>query len=498
MDNSVITALAEIRENSGKQTTTGITDESISRFADLDPRLGQAVAEALAAHRALREKEPELLEYDEIELIERVQDRILSFYADDATNPYVPLAACGPWLVTCHGAVLHDSGGYGMLGLGHCPEAVLEAMSGHYVMANVMSPSVEQLRFTSLLDREVGHTRGGSPYTRYMCLNSGSESVALACRIADINSRVLTDPDGRFAGRRVRQLSLHGSFHGRTARPARVSDSTRAAYVKHLASFRDLDNLIVIDPNDTEQLTRAFEEADRDGVFIEAVFLEPVQGEGNPGLAVDRPFYDLARRRTLEHGGMLIVDSIQAGLRATGMLSIVDYPGFETCEPPDMETWSKALNAGQYPLSVLALGPGPSDMFVRGLYGNTMTTNPRAMAVGCSVLEAVTPELRTNIRERGREFVEKFEAIASEFPLDVTGVQGKGLLFAISFDPERIRVTGADGLEQWCRRRGIGVIHGGPNALRFTPNFGVTTAEVDLIVGIVREGVAAYSGHLSH
>ena len=45
----------------------------------------------------------------------------------------------------------------------------------------------------------------------------------------------------------------------------------------------------------------------------------------------------------------------QAGIRAMGSLSVVDYPGYETAEAPDMETYSKALNGGQYPLSVLAL-----------------------------------------------------------------------------------------------------------------------------------------------
>ena len=45
----------------------------------------------------------------------------MNFYADDAVNPYVAIAARGPWVVTLKGAVLHDSGGYGMLGFGHTP-----------------------------------------------------------------------------------------------------------------------------------------------------------------------------------------------------------------------------------------------------------------------------------------------------------------------------------------------------------------------------------------
>ena len=33
-----------------------------------------------------------------------------------------------------------------------------------------------------------------------------------------------------------------------------------------------------------------------------------------------------------------LIDSIQAALRAHGTLSFVDYPGYETLDPPDMET----------------------------------------------------------------------------------------------------------------------------------------------------------------
>ena len=70
---------------------------------------------------------------------------------------------------------------------------------------------------------------------------------------------------------------------------------------------------------------------------------------------VDCPGLHVLVEWTREHGSMLVVDSIQAGLRAHGVLSIVDYPGFGEHDEPDMESYSKALNAGQFPLSVLAL-----------------------------------------------------------------------------------------------------------------------------------------------
>ena len=48
------------------------------------------------------------------------------------------------------------------------------------------------------------------------------------------------------------------------------------------------------------------------------------------------------------------------------------------------------------------------------------------------------------------------------------------------------------GLAEWLRERGIGVIHGGANSLRFTPHFAIGDDELDLLVSMVgralREG----------
>jgi len=137
-------------------------------------------------------------------------------------------------------------------------------------------------------------------------------------------------------------------------------------------------------------------------------------GEGNPGQAISREFYDLARQLTEQHGSLLLVDSIQAGLRAHGCLSIVDYPGFEDIDPPDMETWSKAINAGQYPFSVLAMTTKTEKLYQKGVYGNTMTTNPRALDVAAQVLSMITPELRQNIQQKGELLVARLGELAKE------------------------------------------------------------------------------------
>jgi acetylornithine/succinyldiaminopimelate/putrescine aminotransferase len=479
--------LRELRDFGPQRRTIGLSDEVIQRFAKRDPSLRRAIDEAVLVHRKLRNEYGDLLRLQ----IEAIQQDFVNFYPDDAVNPYVSLAARGPWIVTSMGAVVHDSGGYGMLGLGHAPDGPLEAMNQPHVMANIMTANYSQLRFVKFLEREIGHERdGGCPFPRFVCLNSGSEAITLAARVSDINAKLQTDPGATHEGRTIKLLSLKGAFHGRTHRPAQFSDSTRPSYDKHLASFRDRDNLVTVEPNNPAQLRDAFDRADREGWYFESIFLEPVMGEGNPGLAITREFYDAARETSLRHDSLLVVDSIQAGLRAHGALSIVDYPGFEDAPPPDMEAYSKALNAGQYPLSVLAMTDRAASLYRKGVYGNTMTTNPRALDVGCAVLESITPELRANVRDRGQELRDKLTDLAETLDGAITGVQGTGLLLSAELSDD-YKSHGTGSVEERMRIHGIGVIHGGHNSLRYTPHFAITSEEVDLIVEGTRAALRA-------
>lgn len=480
--------LAALRAHAGARRTPGLDDATIERFATGHPALVEAIDAAALEYARVREEFAELLDLDEDAQRKAVQAGFVNFYTQDTVNPYVALTARGPWIVTLKGAVLYDTGGYGMLGFGHAPQDVLDAMARPQAMANIMTPNLSQLRFDRALRKEIGHARGGCPYASFMCLNSGSESVTLAARIVDTNAKTLTDAGARHAGRTIKRLVVKGSFHGRTDRPALYSDSSRRSYVQHLASFRGEDSVIAIAPYDEGALRQAFADADANGWFIEAMFLEPVMGEGDPGRSVPPAYYALARELTHAHGALLLVDSIQAGLRAHGVLSIVDYPGFETLEAPDLETYSKALNAGQYPLSVLAANERATTIYKRGTYGNTMTANPRALDVACAVLTQLTPQLRANIRERGTEALRKFEALKTELGGLITKVQGTGLLFSCELDPS-FKGYGAGSTEEWLRERGLGVIHGGENSLRFTPVFGMGSDEVDLLVLMVKRAL---------
>jgi acetylornithine/succinyldiaminopimelate/putrescine aminotransferase len=463
-------------------------------FADVDPTLKAAIEEANSSFdRISAESGIDMQSIDEDSLISTLQSDFVNFYSAATVNPYVAISARGPWIVTSHGAVIHDNGGYGMLGMGHGPDDVISSMQKNWVMANVMTPSFSQKRLADRLKKEIGHTREKCPFDRFICMNSGSESMTVGMRISDVNALKMTGKGGRHEGKSTRMVAIERAFHGRTDRPAQISHSCKDGYDRNLNTFQNRDNLHLIPANDIQALREAFDQAERDGVFIELLAIEPVQGEGAPGLCIDRSFYDEARRLTKEHGSMLIIDSVQAGLRGQGCLSIVDYEGFQDSEAPDMEAWSKAINAGQFPLSVVGMTAEVAELYVTGIYGNTMTTNPRALETAIAVLDRITPDLRQNIRHRGKEFVEGLGGIMEEFPEAILSVQGTGLLVCAELDPNFFPVVGHDKVEMWCRKNGLGVIHGGLNALRFTPHFAITTEEIDMILQIVRNAVIHFS-----
>ncbi len=172
-----------------------------------------------------------MLDLDEQAQIDAVQAGFINFYPDDAVNPYVahrrarPVgghaegrASCTtPAATACSASATRPqpSRGDGQAA-GDGEHDVAEPV------ASCASPAP--------CAREIGHTRGGCPYAKFLCLNSGSESVSLAGRIADVNTKLHTDAGGATPAARIKRLAVKGAFHGRTERPALYSDSSRKTY----------------------------------------------------------------------------------------------------------------------------------------------------------------------------------------------------------------------------------------------------------------------------
>jgi len=117
-----------------------------------------------------------------------------------------------------------------------------------------------------------------------------------------------------------------------------------------------------------------------------------------------------------------------------------------------------------------------------------MTANPRALDVACQVLEPLTPEVRQNIRSKGKELVSRLKQLSTELKGLIADVQGTGLLCSCELQSE-FKSFGRGSVEEYMRMKGIGVIHGGKNSLRFTPHFNITSEEIGLIINVTKQAL---------
>lgn len=407
----------------------------------------------------------------------KLQNSILNFYNKNNISPYVPVAAKGPWILSSEGKIIYDAGGYGMLGYGHSPDWALDILRKEHVMANVMTPSYEQLAITEKLKEKIGNP---CPYEKFAFLNSGSEAMELAGRIIDTIGKK-NNP-----AKRSKCIVLKDSFHGRTSHASLFSDSCSSVYKKTLKSFAHHNMVEKVEINNVSELKNKISGILNEGFVLDAIIMEPVMGEGRPGIPLNPEFYKLARQETMKLDSVLLIDSVQAGIRTNGCLSIVDYPSLKGCNAPDMEIFSKAINSGMYPLSVLALKEKISEEYEVGTYGNTMCANPKALDIGYETLNRLDTQVSKNIVMQGNNFANMLNHLKEMYPDVIEDVTGTGLLVAAHIN-KKFEVVGENGLEINCRRRGLNVIHGGKNALRFTPHFFIHENEIDLIKCILQD-----------
>ena len=156
---TVQTLLDRLRSQAGARQTIGLQDTVIADHAARDERLFHALTVAVAARDNLSEELASLVAMDEAHAVHHTQVGFLNFYPQHAVNPFIPLAAHGPWVVTTHGAVLHDNGGYGMLGFGHAPTDVIDTMAKYDNICNYIHLPVQSGSDTILKKMNRQHSR---------------------------------------------------------------------------------------------------------------------------------------------------------------------------------------------------------------------------------------------------------------------------------------------------------------------------------------------------
>ena len=115
-----------------------------------------------------------------------------------------------------------------------------------------------------------------------------------------------------------------------------------------------------------------------------------------------------------------------------------------------------------------------------------MCANPKALDIGFETLNRLDKNVSKNIVKQGNNFVDMLNSLKKSYPDVIEEVTGTGLLIAAHIN-KKYAVVGENGLEISCRKRGLNVIHGGENALRFTPYFLINENEITLIKHILKD-----------
>jgi L-2,4-diaminobutyrate transaminase len=266
-----------------------------------------------------------------------------------------------------------------------------------------------------------------------------------------------------------------------------IPGETDADFVARLAT--ELDDLITSEGPDT----------------VAAFIAEPIQAAG--GVVVPPEGYFPAIQKVLRrHDVLFIADEVVCGFGRLGSWFGSDVFGIE----PDLITVAKGITSAYIPLSACIISEGIwrvlSDQSGDRAFGHgyTYTSHPLAAACALANLDVIERDgLVAQAGERGAYLNAKLREALGDHPL-VGEIRGQALIAAVEFtagtsptklfDPVGSVATKVDA---YCLEHGV-ITRVLPEAdtISFSPPFVITEAEIDEIVGVVRDAADTVAGEV--
>ena len=411
-------------------------------------------------------------------------------------NDVAVASGSGARLTDADGRSLIDlAGGIGVLNTGHCPEAVVRAVSEQ--AARLMHTCIHVATYEPYIElcetlvRLLPHGES----TKVMLVNSGAEAVENAVKIA------------RHHTRRPAVLCFSGAFHGRTL--LCLTLTSKVAYKKGAGPYAPEVYRLPY-PNYYRYggglSTKAFVEralGQVEAAFVElvpaeqvaAVVIEPVQGEG--GIVPAPPGYLKGLREICDrHGIVLIIDEVQTGFCRTGRWAAYEHHGVV----PDLSTWAKSMGGGM-PISAVLGRAEVMDAPPPGTLGGTYGGNPVSCAAALAAIRMLE-EMDLNARavEIGERICRRFESIRDRCN-KVGDVRGLGAMMAMEFchdrDPGRPAPELAAEVISGCIREGVLVIGAGShkNVLRVLCPLVISDEDLEVGLDVIERQVLALHPH---
>jgi 4-aminobutyrate aminotransferase/(S)-3-amino-2-methylpropionate transaminase len=363
------------------------------------------------------------------------------------------------------------AGGIGMLGVGHSPAPVVEAIqkqAERYIHPCALVTTFEPMLQVAELLNELAP--GDFP-KKTLLANSGAESVENAVKMAR-----------KYTGRST-IICFEGAYHGRTLLTLSLT-SKYGLFKKGFGPFAPeivrlpFPNLYRTPDGMTEQefLDYSIRQLDHamiaqvDPGAVAAILIEPVQGEAG-FLPVPAPFFRKLREICDQHGIVLIADEVQCGSGRTGKLFAMEH--YDVV--PDLFVMAKSLGAGM-PIGAVTGRAEILDAAHLGGIGGTYGGSPVACAAAVAALNILrTPEFQAHANELGVAMRRQMEGWKRDYPI-VGDVRGLGPMLLVEFVADRESKTPLDAPDviavvKHAAAHGVILMRAGlySNCIRFLP-----------------------------
>ncbi len=282
-------------------------------------------------------------------------------------------------------------------------------------------------------------------YSKVFFGNSGAEANECAIKLA---RKYSYDKYGK--GRHT-IITLVNSFHGRTL----ATLSATGQEVFHNYFFPFVEGFRYAKANDIADLHAKIDDT------VCAFMIEYVQGEGGV-MALDKAYVEEIRKVCDENDLLLIADEVQTGVGRTGTFLAGEQFGIRA----DVTTLAKGLGGG-LPIGACLANEKCAEVLNAGTHGSTFGGNPVVCAGAVKVLEMMTPELLTSVREKG-DYLRKRLQVSDE----VQAVSGMGLMIGIALKTKK-----AAEVRQACQERGL-IVLTAKNRVRLLPPLVISDEEL--------------------
>jgi 4-aminobutyrate aminotransferase len=297
-------------------------------------------------------------------------------------------------------------------------------------------------------------------------------------------------------------IAFRGAFHGRTHAAMSVTSSrakVRGHYEPLLASmyFAPYPYLLRSPYKGPAEDADLQYIAELEHLFetmvmpddVAAMIVETIAGEGGYLVPTAR-WFQRVREICDQHGILLIVDEIQAGMGRTGKMWGFEHFGIE----PDIITIAKGIASG-LPVSAVVADRAIMDKWAPGAHGGTYGGNAVGTAAAYATLQVMKDErLPENAAAMGEILREGLLRIQAKHPV-IGEVRGLGLMQATEFvnpdgSPNPAAVTH---VIQRCQDERLLLLNCGTwdQAIRIVPPLVVNKAQIEQFLEIFEGAVAS-------